>query len=215
MAIISEQGAEKDLARRHCTVSDRRVIDLNATNVMPDVIGAKDAGSQGVAAWATSTGLLARILNARGQLGWMVPVVGHPSLGAGETGKLLAKPSYWEDAYPVGFRPCSYGRDGKLGPRQVAYVKKIAGTVKLSDTVLWYLAWGNDAVDMVMDGVTHTGSTAPEALVGRWNTWNAWAGLYGDYTFTPTNHNGYPSDAVVMVVANSFHNGASTIAPGY
>ena len=30
--------------------------------------------------WSAATGLLARILNARGDLQWDVPVVGHPAL---------------------------------------------------------------------------------------------------------------------------------------
>jgi len=212
---LSVQASEQDLARRGCKVSYRGLIDVNESNVMPDMIRAKDAGSQAVIAWTASTGLLARILNARGELGWNVPVVGHPSLGAGDIGGLISKPAYWQDAYQVGFRSCSYGADGKLGPRQAAYVKKIAGKVQLADTVLWYLAWGNDVIDVVMDAVTRTGSTAPKAIIGHWNTLKAYPGLYGDYTFTPTEHNGYPSNEVVMSVANSFRDGAYTIAPGY
>jgi len=212
---LSVQASEQDLKRRGCAVSYQHLIDLNATNVTPDLVRAKDADSQGVTAWATSAGLLARILNARGELGWKVPVVGHPSLGSGEVGRLLANPANWQDVYQVGFRSCSYGADGKPGPRQAAYVRRLAGKVQIADTVLWYLAWGNDVIDLVVDAVTHTGSTTPDSIIGHWNTLRAWPGLYGNYSFTPTNHDGYPSNDVVMSVASSFRDGAYTVAPGY
>jgi branched-chain amino acid transport system substrate-binding protein len=213
---MSAQGSEHDLARRGCTVSYHNLIDLNETNVMPDMVRARDAGSQAVIAWTTSIGLNARLLNARGTLGWDVPIVGHPSLGAGEMAGLLAKPEYWQNVYQIGFRNLSYGADGKLGPKQAAYVKRLAaGKVDISDTVLHYLGWGNDVVDVVVDAVTATGSTAPKAIIDHWNTLKAWPGVDGDYTFTPTNHDGYPSDELVMSVANSFHDATYTIAPGY
>jgi branched-chain amino acid transport system substrate-binding protein len=212
---FSVQGTEQDLARRGCKVSYRALIDLNESNVMPDMLRAKDAGSQAVIFWTTSTGLNARILNARGELGWNVPIAGHPSLGAGEMGGLIAKPAYWQDVYQVGYRSLNYGADGKLGPRQAEYVKRITGKVELADTVLQYPAWGNDVVDLVVDAVTRTGSTAPKAIIDHWNTLKAWPGLCGDYTFTPTNHDGVPSDEVVMSVANSFRDSAYSLAPGY
>ena len=40
-------------------------------------------------------------------------------------------------------------------------------------------------------------------------------GVYGDITFTPEQHNGYPDDEVVMVEANSLKDGAFNLAPGY
>jgi branched-chain amino acid transport system substrate-binding protein len=128
---------------------------------------------------------------------------------------LLANPANWQDVYQVGFRSCSYGADGKLGPRQAAYVQRLAGKVQIADTVLWYVAWGNDVIDLVVDAVTQTGSTAPNSIIGHWNTLRAWPGLYGNYSFTPTDHDGYPSSDVVMSVASSFRDGAYTVAPGY
>ena len=37
------------------------------------------------------------MLNARGDMGWNVPVVGHPALMAAQIRKLLNKPEYWTD----------------------------------------------------------------------------------------------------------------------
>ncbi len=48
-----------------------------------------------------------------------------------------------------------------------------------------------------------------------WNTLKNYPGLFGDYTYTPEQHNGYPTNEVVMSKANSSHMGAFALAPGY
>ena len=40
-------------------------------------------------------------------------------------------------------------------------------------------------------------------------------GVYGDISFTPEQHNGYPQNEVVMSRANSQKDGAFALAPGY
>jgi branched-chain amino acid transport system substrate-binding protein len=40
-------------------------------------------------------------------------------------------------------------------------------------------------------------------------------GVNGHISVTPTEHNGYPDDEVVMIRANSFRDGAFSLAPGY
>jgi branched-chain amino acid transport system substrate-binding protein len=213
---MSVQASEQDLERRKLPIAYHSLIDLNEPNVTPDMVRARDAGADAVITWTTSIGLLARLLNARGDLGWNVPIVGHPSLGAGDTGKLLSKPAYWQEAFPVGYRSCSYDAQGKLAPRQADYVKRLdAAKVAYADNVLWFVAWGSDMVDLIHNAVAQTGSTAPKAIIGQWNSLNRWSALTGNYTFTPTNHDGYPTADVVMWVANSFRDGAYQIAPGY
>jgi branched-chain amino acid transport system substrate-binding protein len=39
--------------------------------------------------------------------------------------------------------------------------------------------------------------------------------VYGDITFSPEKHDGYPDEEVVMVEANSLKEGAFNLAPGY
>jgi len=41
------------------------------------------------------------------------------------------------------------------------------------------------------------------------------AGALGDYTFTPTQHNGFPTDQIVMSAASTARNGTFALAPGY
>ncbi len=54
-----------------------------------------------------------------------------------------------------------------------------------------------------------------EDIIEYWNTMRNYPGIFGDYTWTARQHNGFPPGEVVMSLANSSRNGAFTIAPGY
>ena len=54
--------------------------------------------------WSESAGLNARLMNTRGDLGWDVPMVGHPAMGTGNVKSLLKKPENWNKVYIVGYR---------------------------------------------------------------------------------------------------------------
>jgi branched-chain amino acid transport system substrate-binding protein len=168
-----------------------------------------------VVVWSASTGFDARVMNARGRIGWDVVLSGHPAMGSGDVARLLEKPAYWEKVYIVGYKNCSYDASGRLPARTQAFVDEVKGKIELADTSLWWVAEAVDAVNLVADAVEKTGSSSPEAIIGYWNTLKNWPGLFGDYTFTPTEHNGYPTNEVVMSVANSEHGGAFALAPGY
>jgi len=72
-----------------------------------------------------------------------------------------------------------------------------------------------DAVNLVGKAVAETSSTEPDAFIGAWNKLSPYPGLFGDYRFSPQQHNGYPTEEVVMSVANSQRDGAYRLAPGY
>ena len=209
------QDSVADLGKGAAKVSYSGLVDLTAPDLTADLIRARNAGSTAILAWSSSAGLIARLLNARGDLGWDVPVAGHPALGSGEVQHLLTKPAYWDKVYQVGFRTCSYGPDGKLPPPQAAFVAKLAGKVELKDTTLWWVAWGYDAVTLIADAVRATNAVTRAAIIGHLNTVHGYPGIFGHYNFSPADHNGYPDDEVVMSAANSFRDGAFTIAPGY
>ncbi len=191
------------------------VIDANAQDVSPDLLRAKNAGAEVVVVWSDSTGLDARMMNARGRIGWDVVFAGHPAMGSGDVAHLLDKPSDWDKVYIVGYRSCSFDASGKLPARTQAFVDEVKGKVELADTSLWWVVSGVDAVNLVADAVEKTGSSSSEAIIGYWNSVKNWPGLFGDYTFTPTQHNGYPTEEVVMSAANSERDGAFAMAPGY
>jgi branched-chain amino acid transport system substrate-binding protein len=205
----------EDFKKAGADVVYQGVVDANAQDVSPDLLRAKNAGAQAVAVWSASTGLDARIMNGRGRIGWDVPLCGHPAMGSGDVAHLLAKPEYWEKVYIVSYKNCSYDAAGKLAPHTQAFVDESKGKIKLSDTSLWWVAEAVDAVNLVADAVRKTGSSSSASIIGYWNTLKRWPGVMADYTFTPTDHNGFPNDEMVMAVANSERNGAWSLAPGF
>jgi branched-chain amino acid transport system substrate-binding protein len=207
----SVEGFKKDGAE----VVYQAQIDATQPDVSPDMLRMKSAGAEAIVFWSVSTGMAARLMNARATMGWDVPFVGHPALGSGEVGQLVAKPENWEKVYMIGYRSCSFGADGKLPPRTQEFVDKVKGKIQLNDTSLWWVVSGVDAVNLVAKAVAETGSTSSEAIIKYWNSLKGYPGLFGNYTWTPEEHNGYPTEEVVMSKANSQKDGAFALAPGY
>ena len=191
-------------------------IDATQPDMTPDMLRAKNAGAEAIAMWSTSTGMIARMLNTRATMGWDVPFVGHPSLSSGDIAKLIEKPANWQKVYAVGYRSCSFDKNGKLPARSEELVAKLkAANITLSDNLLWWVAGGVDAIQLVAKAVENTGSTAPDDIIKYWNSLNKYPGYFGDYTFTPEQHNGYPTADIVMSEAASARDGAFNLAPGY
>ncbi len=190
-------------------------IDATQPDMTPDMLRARNAGAETIVLWSVSTGMAARLFNTRDSMGWKVPFVGHPSLASGEIGGLITKPSNWDNVYAIGYRSCSYDTAGKLPARSQELLDKLAGKVNLSDTLLWWVACGVDAVNLVASAVEQTGDSSSPAIIGHWNKLRSYPGYFGDYAFTPEQHNGYPPDGVVMSAANSAKSGAFVLAPGY
>ena len=67
---------------------------------------------------------------------------------------------------------------------------------------------------MIAEAIKAVG-TEPEKIVGYLNKLKEFPGVYGDISFTPDEHDGYPDQQVVMVEANSLKDGAFNLAPGY
>jgi branched-chain amino acid transport system substrate-binding protein len=190
-------------------------IDATQPDMMPDMLRMREAGAQAIVPWTVSTGMIARLLNARGAMGWDVPFVGHQAMGSGEVGHLVQKPEYWNNVFNEGFKNCSLDAAGKLPARTQDFVDHARGKMSLVNTSLWWIVSAVDAIQLVADAVSKTDSSSPEAIIGYWNTLTKYPGLFADYTFSPTQHNGFPSDELVMSVASSEHDGAYALAPGY
>ncbi|HTC10629.1 MAG TPA: ABC transporter substrate-binding protein [Acetobacteraceae bacterium] len=191
--------------------------DTDAANpdLKPELLRMRDAGAEAIMPWSVNAGFLARILNTRGEMGWDVPVVGQTTLGSGQTKALLEKPEYWNKVYQNNFRPCSYDASGKLPPRTAEFVDKLrASKIEMGDTLLWWIAIGYDAPNLIATAVKAAGSE-PEGITTYLNGVKNYPGIYGTFTWTPEQHNGYPDDEVVMCAANSFRDGAFNLAPGY
>jgi branched-chain amino acid transport system substrate-binding protein len=191
-------------------------IDATQPDLTPDMLRAKNAGAEVIVVWSVTTGMEARMFNTRAAMNWDVAFVGHPSLASGEIAGLVEKPDNWKKVYAIGYKSCSYDAAGKLPPRSQDLVDRlIKANVAVNDTLLWWIAGGIDAIELIAKGVAESGSTESEGLIKYWNSLSKYPGYFGDYTFTPTQHNGYPTDEIVMSEASTAKNGTFALAPGY
>jgi branched-chain amino acid transport system substrate-binding protein len=190
-------------------------VDAANPELKAELLRMQSAGAEAIMPWSVNAGFLSRIINTRGQMGWDVPIVGQTTLGSGQTRDLLEKPEYWAKVYPNNFRPVCYAAGGKLPDRTLAFLDRLkSARIDVSDTLLWWIAVGYDTPRMIGEAMKSSG-TEPEQIVAYLNKLKGYPGVFGDITFTPDEHNGYPDDEVVMVEANSLKNGAFNLAPGY
>jgi branched-chain amino acid transport system substrate-binding protein len=190
-------------------------VDAANPDLKPELLRMQSAGAEAIMPWSVNAGFLSRIINTRGQMGWDVPIVGQTTLGSGQTKDLLEKPDYWAKVYPNNFRNVCYGPGGQLTDRTKAFLDRLkSAKIDMGDTLLWWIALGYDSPRMIAEAMKNAG-TEPEQIVGYLNQLKGFPGVYGDITFTPQQHNGYPDEQVVMVEANSLNNGAFNLAPGY
>ncbi len=190
-------------------------VDAANPDLKPEILRMQSAGAEAIMPWSVNAGFLSRIINTRGQLAWDVPICGQTTLGSGQTKALLDKPEYWAKVYPNNFRPVCYRADGSLPDRTKAFVDRLrAAKVDMSDTLLWWIALGYDTPMLIADAVRKSGAE-PEKIVAHWNKLKDFPGVYGEISFTPDEHNGYPDRQIVMVEANSLKEGAFNLAPGY
>ena len=190
-------------------------VDAANPDLKPEILRMQSAGAEAIMPWSVNAGFLSRIINTRSQLNWDVPICGQTTLGSGQTKALLDKPEYWGKVYPNNFRPVCYGAGGKLPDRTNAFLDRLkSAKIDMGDTLLWWIALGWDTPFMIAEAIKAVGPE-PEKLVGYLNQLKNFPGVYGDISFTPDRHDGYPDEQVVMVEANSLKDGAFNLAPGY
>jgi branched-chain amino acid transport system substrate-binding protein len=203
------------LKAKGATVVYQGNIDAANPDLKPDMLRMRDGGAEAIMPWSVNAGFLARLCNTRGKMGWDVPIVGQTTLGSGQTKALLEKPEYWNKVYSNNFRNCCFDKSGKLPERAAAFVERLhKAKIEMGDTLLWWIALGYDGPRMIADAVKGAGSS-PQQITDYWNKVKNWPGVYGDITWTPQQHNGFPDDEVVMCEVNSLRDGAFNLAPGY
>jgi len=191
-------------------------IDATQPDMTPDMLRAKNAGAEAIVVWSVTTGMDARLFNTRTAMNWDVPFVGHPSMASGEIARLVDRPDNWKKVFAIGYKSCSYDSTGKLPPKSQQLVERLTkAKVSLDDTLLWWVADGIDAIELVAKAVEASGSTEGAGIIKYWNTLSKYPGYFGDYTFTSTEHNGYPTEEIVMSEASTAKNGTFALAPGY
>ena len=191
------------------------LIDANKTDVMDEMTKARNAGADVVMPWTAATGLLGRLINARGEMGWDVAIVGHPALMAAQIRKLLNKPEYWDKTYAAGYTSTTYLPDGKLPAATQSLVDKIrprlgGGEI---DVTFWWVALGYDTVKMIEHAIKKAGSTDPAAIQKALESTSKYPGVYATYSWSDTQRNGFPDSDMVMNTANTFKDGSFKLAP--
>jgi branched-chain amino acid transport system substrate-binding protein len=189
------------------------LIDPNKTDLTDEITKAKAAGADVVMPWSAATGLMARILNTRGNMGWDVPVVGHPAVMALPIKALLNKPEYWENTFAAGYQSTTYV-NGKLPERTQKLVDQLKPALGGSiDFTFWWVAMGYDTVKIIEHAVRTTGGTDPAKFKALLESTKDFPGVYASYTWTPTDHNGFPDRNIVVNLANTFKDGSYDAAP--
>jgi branched-chain amino acid transport system substrate-binding protein len=191
------------------------LVDPNKTDLTDELNKAKAAGAEVIMPWSAATGLLARLFNTRGDMGWDVPIVGHPAMMAPPVRPLLNKPDYWKNAFAAGYTSTTYDAKGKLPPRTQALMEKIRPKLGKGeiDFMFWWIALGYDTVKIVEHAVKTAGSTDAVAIGKALENTKDFPGVYATYTWTKENRNGYPDHAIVMNVGGSFKDGSFQAAP--
>jgi branched-chain amino acid transport system substrate-binding protein len=191
-------------------------IDATQPDMTPDMLRAKNAGAEVIVVWSVTTGMEARMFNTRAAMNWDVPFAGHPSLASGEIAGLVEKPENWKKVYAIGYKSCSYDASGKLPAKSEELVERLTKAgVALNDTLLWWIAGGIDAIELFAKAVEASGGTEQAGIIAYLNGLNKYPGYFGNYTFSPTQHNGYPTEEIVMSEASTAKNGTFALAPGY
>ena len=120
------------------------VIDANAQDVSPNMLHARDAGAQAIACWSDSTGLDARMMNARGRIGWDVrhgrpsrPGLGRRRASAREAG-ILGQGLHRRLPLVQLTTPTASCRRASQ-----AFVDEVKGKIELQDTSLWWVTGGS------------------------------------------------------------------------
>src|SRR6202030_535044 len=125
-------------------------IDATQPDMTPDMLRAKNAGAEVIVVWSVSTGMEARMFNTRAAMNWDIAFVGHPSMASGELAGLVEKPENWKKVYAIGYKSCSYYASGKLPAKSQDLVDRLLkANVSIKDTLLWWIADGVDAIDLI------------------------------------------------------------------
>jgi branched-chain amino acid transport system substrate-binding protein len=191
------------------------LIDQNKTDLTDEMNKAKAAGADVIMPWSGNTGFMARVVNARGDLGWNVPIVGQPTVMAAPLRKLVNKPSYLDNVFAAGYSSMTYDDQGKLPAATKALRDRIRpklGGGEL-DYSFWWVALGYDCVKLVEHAVNQAGSTDPAAIQKALESTKDFAGVYATYSYGPKERNGFPDKNVVINLGNSFKDGVYKAAP--
>jgi branched-chain amino acid transport system substrate-binding protein len=202
--VLSAQTLVKLLAKRGLKPAYSVTVDPNKTDLTDEIVQARNAGADSIQTWTNATGFMARVLNARGEQQWDVPIAGNPSMFQGQVGALLSKPSYWDNAYASGYANGVVDANGNLPPATQAFLDQHkAGVAPFIATGIFSFLQGHAAATIYLTGVKQAGGTDTAAVKKALESIPVIETPYGPFSYTPTDHNGFKDSGMVIVIANS------------
>lgn len=193
----------------------RANLPISKPDMTDDLSKARDAGANIIIAWFAAGSPYARMMNARGNLKWDVPMMGHPLIMWPENRNLVDKIEYMNNAYGPGFRATTYGADGKLPAKTAQLLEKMRPRLggKEINLFFWWVALGYDTVYVLANAIKAAGSTDGAAIQNVLESTKNLDLVYGNYNWSKTNRNGFPDKDMVMWSANSYKDGCYSLAP--
>jgi branched-chain amino acid transport system substrate-binding protein len=154
----------------------------------------------------------AATIKARNTIGWDVPLVGNSPIVDPAVTQAAGGPAAMKDvigelsAIPV------LRKEGQPEPLAVTKVKKFLNTSTLNtDVSTPFLAY--DGVMLLAKGAGLAKSLDGDKIKTQIEGLHDYKGMMGDYVYTPTDHNGLTTSAMVFVQAGSFQDGTYLPAP--
>jgi len=201
--VLSRDAVTKYLAQQNIKPVYTATVDPNKPDVTDEILKARNAGADVVTEWSNATGFVARLLNARGEQNWGVPVVGHPTILQEQVAKLLSKRSYWDNVLGCGYQNQLIDADGKLAPKVAAFIDKH------KDTIGPYMAagipaflQGHAAVTIYAAGLEKSGDPEAMKVKAALESIPVIDAMYGPFSYSPADHNGFKDEGIVMIEAS-------------
>ena len=159
-------------------------------DLTPVVTKIRNAGAEALVIWGTLPTPAVIVRNAK-QIGWNVPVVGSTGLGSPKFIELAG-----EAANGVVFT--STLRYGRPLPEEAELFNLHIEKYKTPPSIFAGFAW--DALFLLKAAMERAGTTTdPIKIRDALENLRGYKGVVGEYNFSPQNHNGLSTKAIVMI----------------
>lgn len=202
--VLSREAVIRFMAPYNLKPVYTATVDPNKPDVTDELLKAKEAGADVITEWSNATGFVARLVNARGEQNWNVPIVGHPAILQEQVARLLTKRAYWDNAYGVGYTHLVVDAQGRLPANVQAFIDKH------KDTITPYMAAGiqaflqaHAAVTIYAEGLTKAGDTDPFKVRAALESIPVINAPFGPFIYTANDHTGFQDDGIKLVNANA------------
>lgn len=215
-AVGSIKVITSELTAVGAEVVSSALVDVNKTDFTDEITKARQAGADVVIAWTGAVGMHARILNAKGNTGWDVPVVAQVGILALAPKTLVNKPSYLDNVFVAGYAGTTYDTKGELPEATKALMKKMGsrlGEAGKIEYTMWQVALGYDCVKIIEHAVKKAGSVDGAAIQKALEETKDLKGVFATYSWSAKERNGVPDLDIVMNLANSYNDGNFMMAP--